>query len=1110
MDKFKQMLTDRSNLLYVVVILIFVVFLYQIAHLTLGEGEYYRALSDSKRLRKVKVSPSRGEVKDRYGKVLAGNKTSFTIKLLKDEIPRKKRNEISLLLGLILEEEGENYTDEFPILLNRIYYKEGFGRSLQDKDADEQVMSYLLEGNILQEVINSSKVYADEDHSFTYHIGKRLLNKTYKRETDCPIVLEKKEAGWVFEYKGDDIEGRRQWLLENNIDTRLSAQEAFIEYLKQNLSLIRSLYDDPIAAQVIFDRLKERGKAEDLYLQPFAYRFDENYQSIKKTLMNQYKGISPESSAKEDFVNIAQQTIVSQLIEKTYFIKGEKEEEVALDIVGQFMSALSQANVSVPVDYAADEKGRINFFKKEKVNLEFYYDRYGEGTPISNKEIFLKLLEEHKEAVKLVFEDEDIKYIVQRLMIEAGINTQISVASWAYVPVMQKENWLKDNGCQQVLFASEVFEKLRGKYKMDDGLTPLEARLIMNMNGILSKQGYRAYEPIRVAMDVTDCTVSKIKENQRLLQGVLVEVESIRIYPYGETASHILGYMGRIAQRGEIEAYIEKGDYAPDDLIGKTGLEQKFEPLLRGRAGHKILEVDVLGNTIEVKEEQNPIKGHDIYTSADVKLQQTAEYCLKEALKQIQEGGLYQSRWGDYKYKDAFPQANCGALVAVEVKTNKVLAMVNIPSFDPNLFATGITNQDWKELNRNESSQNPLAPKPLYNIAMQTAIQPGSTFKMITALAALEAGIDPYKTVHTMGYIELGNRVFKCWKWPQGTHGNENMMHALRDSCNYYFYTIMLGKNLRNNQVMGKPLNYKNVLEMARRFGLDDPTGIEIDIPNEKKGGVPDPDLKKKMSQKGLGIYLKRNIEQFLLPGEFYTPDQIERNIEDISNWALEEEVPSRNEVMRRLESLRLVADRSVNGKNLTDIIKYDYLNDSQWKVGDSLNIAIGQGQNAYTPLQMARYVAIIANEGRFMDFSLIDHIEDAQKNVYIMKKKTEGPQIVESKHLGYVQKGMGMVSDEGTARAVFRNFPISVAAKTGSAQKDGINPETGQKYDNYGWFVAYAPYDDPEIAIAAVAFQSGSGGVIGPAVRDVMAEYLGLNENVSKYMPQGKIELQN
>ena len=252
--------------------------------------------------------------------------------------------------------------------------------------------------------------------------------------------------------------------------------------------------------------------------------------------------------------------------------------------------------------------------------------------------------------------------------------------------------------------------------------------------------------------------------------GIHISVEPVRYYPEGETAAHILGYLGKISQASEIKKYVEEGEYSPNDIIGKTGIEESFEDYLRGVNGIKTVEVDSLGNTTYVLNEKKPIPGSNVYLSGDLKLQQLAENLLKKTLDEISVGGIYKSSWGDYdiginkRENRPYKNANSGAVVAIDVKTGQALASAVYPSYDPNLFSTGISNTDWLSLFP-ENERDHLAPRPLYNIATHTAVQPGSTFKMVTALAALEKGFSPTKTIRGMGKVDIGTDEFGCWIW---------------------------------------------------------------------------------------------------------------------------------------------------------------------------------------------------------------------------------------------------------------------------------------------------------------------------------------------------------
>ncbi|NMA49513.1 MAG: penicillin-binding protein, partial [Tissierellia bacterium] len=450
--------------------------------------------------------------------------------------------------------------------------------------------------------------------------------------------------------------------------------------------------------------------------------------------------------------------------------------------------------------------------------------------------------------------------------------------------------------------------------------------------------------------------------------------------------------------------------------------------------------------------------------------------------------------------------ANSGAVVVLDVKTGETLAMVSDPGYDPNLFSTGINESDWQSLFP-EDSENPLAPRPLYNIATQTAVQPGSVFKMATALTALEKGLNPLLRIRDMGFVTVGNKNFHCLVYTMygGTHGYENLFEAIRDSCNYYFYTLALGRNQKTNQNIGVKIEIEDIVDISKKLGLNDKTGIEINIPAEVSGGVPDPQRKIITTKYLLKQMLQRNIRNYIMETKVLNDDEIDLIIEEIISWTELEELISRNEVIRRLTDMGIEAELRLSGERegLADKIKYTYLNQAGWNISDTLNVTIGQGQSAYTPIQMANYIATIANGGYLNKLTLIESIRNYDNSSLLYEHKSKGELIGLNNYenLEYIKKGMKMVADNGTAKSIFKNFPVDVGVKTGTAEKSGINPSTGDTYDEFAWFVGFAPYEDPEIAVAAVIFQGGSGGFAAPMVRDIMAQYLGLN-NIEQKNP--------
>ncbi|KAF5046863.1 Penicillin binding protein transpeptidase domain protein [anaerobic digester metagenome] len=682
-------------------------------------------------------------------------------------------------------------------------------------------------------------------------------------------------------------------------------------------------------------------------------------------------------------------------------------------------------------------------------------------------------------------------------------NPYISIAEWEYTPFRDKRNWINKNvkiehNTDDVknYSAEEVFSMLRESLKISSDINDYEMRNILVIRERYNKTSYLSYHPVDVCYSISEKTVAMISERSHELNGINVEIEPLRYYPGYDTAAHVLGYLGKIAQDYEVQDYVVNKGYSTDDIIGKTGLEEKFEDYLRGEKGKKTVEVNNVGKTIRSVSSQAPVPGDDLYLTIDSRLQRSAEESLKKGLEQIQVGGVFESEWGNFVFKDKYKNAQSGALVVLNVKTGEVLALANYPSYDLNMFSTGISSEDWNSLMND--SKNPLAPRPLYNIAMLTAIQPGSTFKMVTSLAALEKGVDPNKTVYCAGTMEVGDRHFSCWIYNMfgGAHGSQTMYEAIMNSCNFYFYTTVLGENLATGQKHTVKVDAEDIIEMADKLGLDDKTGIEIDIPQEASGGAPSIEGKKLNIRVYLRIFLEANIEKYLQDG--YSIDAGMKNeiVEEIVSWIDRDEPMTRGEVYDGLIKLKLNPDKT-NDYNvpLVDILKYSYINQAVWNVGDNLNISIGQGNNSYTTLQMANYVATIANGGYRRNVSLIKEIKtyDGKNSDYVPLRESERIELSDYSHLDVLKEGMRMVSENDSAKP-YKNFPVQVGSKTGTAQKEGTNPDTGEPYADFAWYVAFAPYDDPQIAVACVLFEGGSGRYPTPIVREVIGEYLKIN----------------
>lgn len=303
------------------------------------------------------------------------------------------------------------------------------------------------------------------------------------------------------------------------------------------------------------------------------------------------------------------------------------------------------------------------------------------------------------------------------------------------------------------------------------------------------------YRPVALAVDVGWDGVERVQENAVDLPGVLTLVKPIRAYPYQDLGSHLFGYLGEIT-----EDELRSGsydDYRGGDFIGQNGLERHLESFLRGREGERLLEVDVKGKELRTLKTQDPVPGSKTFLTLRKKMQQAAESAI-----------------GD----------QAGAAIALDVRTGEVLVLVSKPSFDPALFARGIAPEEWVGLLEDERH-------PLQNKALRGQYPPGSTFKLVTALAALKSGqVRPDYTVDCSGRIELGPREFRCWK--KKGHGETNLKKAIRESCDVWFYDVSLkvGINL--------------IAETARELGLGAASGY---LPaKERSGLIPDEAWKKR------------------------------------------------------------------------------------------------------------------------------------------------------------------------------------------------------------------------------------------------------------------------
>lgn len=551
---------------------------------------------------------------------------------------------------------------------------------------------------------------------------------------------------------------------------------------------------------------------------------------------------------------------------------------------------------------------------------------------------------------------------------------------------------------------------------------------------LVDEGALRRFEPVRVAKDVPLEVVTRIEEERVDLQGVVIDTTPMRDYPHGNLLAHVLGYIREISSE-QLTKYGDQG-YRLGDLFGQAGLENTFEGELRGEPGAYQLEVDAYANPVRSLGVKNPVPGNDLVLTTDLPTQKAAEDALARVIAHEQKLGNKECR--------------AGAAVAVDVRTGAILAMASYPSFNPGMFAG--------ELSPQAAARVINSPDRLFlNRVIQSTYPPGSTFKMVVAAAALESGkVTPQYTIYDPGYFILGRRYND---WVSTGHGRVNLTKAIKVSCDTYFWTV------------GNMMGHEAIARWARCFGLGEKTGIEL--PGEAKGVVPTAAYKRELYQ---AILDRKYKPQFEALNEKY---------EAALALAQDDEAKDKLERERKRERAGLQAAYDSDAWEL------------EWRAYDTLNMSIGQGYNLYTPLQLANYVATLANGGtRYKPF-LVQRIVSPEGDVVKeYKPQVEGHDGLSPKFRQVILQGMNMVTQPGgTGHGLFGDFPVATAGKTGTAEVFG--------HSAHGLYVAYAPFDDPQIAIAVIVEHGRHGSsTAGVVVRDMVSAFLRLSVNEKTVAP--------
>lgn len=1095
--------TKEKRLIFVqiLVLVLFLAIVIRLSKVMLVKGDYYRDLSDNRKVKEVDEIASRGNIYDRNGKILASSIPSFTVQLYKDQMSSmeedKKIDNISKLVD-ILEEDGVNYTEDFNLRLNSFEYKDEDTYFDHKNMPMDKVVSLLIENNLIREFISSS--YQNE--GIEYETANTALLALKKRGIDIPCHVGQNDGELAISFKENAGEKLKSIGYSRNDDP----MDVIVESVGEDESVILTILQNSHARKLAYDLLKENGIEGDLILKEYAVKSDEDFIEKKAKLHKLFPNINYESTAADDFYEIVKNSTIEEVLtEATVDDSGEYIIPANI-LIEQLENMGIYANFETEVVTEKDDD-------KNNYSVDVSFKNPQAGSAVSE---LVKLADENKLLKKLIL-SENIKYMAQNANTKNNIYPNIDITDedpeeWTYTFTKDEKDFYtyyaqkdKANSTDDVVDilseekdAGEILSYIKKVDKLED-YSDQEAIGILTIDNKLNRQGNFGYRPINIVYHLDESTVLKIEEKIDKASGIIVDTIPIRNYPNRYLASHVLGYMGPIATGDEVNKYVNDRGYLRDEIIGKTGIEESYEDNLKGKNGRSLVTVDSAGNRRQTISKSTSEPGDDVYLTIDRDLQEQAEKSLKGVLEAIREGSTYESEYGTFSPIKSAPNAESGAVVVSNVKTGEVLALASFPDYDPNIFSTGVSASDWESLQVEEGS-GPLVPRPMLNIATQTAVMPGSTFKLVTSLAALENGLDPLSVNYCHGFMDIGNRRFSCLIWTEtgSTHGEENLYGAIRDSCNYYFYTLALGKNPEDGDTLGVKLKLNDIRLAAEKLGLDQKTGIEINIPNETVGNIPSVGKKVEVTKTMLKKYLENNLTVFIKDGVKKTRDEYKKDIEDIVSFADDPEGWTRDKIIEFLDEKGYepigIYDEQIAG--LADTIKFTYLNQANWDVTDMLNIVIGQGQNAYTPIQMNRVMATISNGGYLNKYTLIDKIanHDSKEVLFQNVPDTKRIDIKDTKHLEDIKYGALLVAQNNS---ILNKLPMDIGVKTGTAEVEGQNAD-GSDYSSYAWMIGFAPYDDPEIAVSVILTQGDTSYNVSPIVRDIVAKYFDLKVDIS------------
>lgn len=522
------------------------------------------------------------------------------------------------------------------------------------------------------------------------------------------------------------------------------------------------------------------------------------------------------------------------------------------------------------------------------------------------------------------------------------------------------KSYLRSLNVKENVTADKLISTLKKRYEISDKIPSSYLRKVISVRSEMELRQFSSNNSYVFAKNVNINVVSVIKEDSTKYPGVNIMTSYERSYPEN-VGAHFLGRVGPIYKE-EYEELKSKG-YKYTDVIGKEGIEKVYDLELKGKDGVQKIQQDSNGKIFSYGTLEDAVGGNDVILTIDLKLQKCAEQALDNMIYTLS--------------RTEAPDVTGGAVCVINIHSGEILAMASNPTYS-------LADFD-KDYMKNYSNDK----KPFWNRAISGTYAPGSTFKILTSIAALEENVvTPTDRITDKGkYTYYKDYQPVCHVYP-GSHGSVNVSDAIKVSCNYFFYDV------------GRRLGVDKIEEYSRKFGLGELTGIEI-------------------------------------PGE----------------------------------SSGVAASRKTREKN-----------GGIWYPGDTLQSAIGQSDNLFTPLQLCNYIATVVNGGTRYKTHLLYKIKDQQNGV-ITEKIPEITEQIEIRPENYkaVMSGMRSVTEDGTASSTFRDFEINVGGKTGTAEVRG---------SNNALFVAFAPYEEPEIAISVVVEHGAHGNYIAPVAREIFEEY--------------------